>query len=106
MSVAQDIMRGLREANIFELFKNTPIERVQQIANAESEKRLLICINPIETKQTNLGSLLEEIANTRIKSAFYKFPKRMVFIGDFAGEAETRKEAIEKEIEWLKEKKK
>ena len=54
---------------------------------------------------TNLESLLEEIANTRIKSAFYKYPKRMVFIGDFAGEAETRKEAIEKEIEWLKEEK-
>ena len=52
---------------------------------------------------TNLDSLLEEIANTRIKSAFYKYPKRMVFIGDFAGEAETRKEAIEKEITWLKE---
>lgn len=55
---------------------------------------------------TNLESMLEEIANTRIKSAFYKYPKRIVFIGYFAGEAETRKEAIEKEIEWLKEKKK
>ena len=55
---------------------------------------------------TNLESMLEEIANTRIKSAFYKFPKRIVFIGYFAGEAETRKEAIEKEIEWLREKKK
>ena len=55
---------------------------------------------------TNLESLLEEIANKRIKSAFYKYPKRMVFIGDFAGEAETRKEAIEKEIEWLKDEKK
>ena len=54
---------------------------------------------------TNLDTLLPEIANTRIKSAFYKFPKRMVFIGDFAGEALTRKEAIEKEIEWLKEEK-
>jgi hypothetical protein len=55
---------------------------------------------------TNLDSLLEEIANTRIKSAFYKYPKRMVFVGDFAGEAETRKEAIDKEIEWLKDEKK
>lgn len=55
---------------------------------------------------TNLESLLEEISNMRIKSAFYKYPKRMVFIGDFAGEALTRKEAIEKEIEWLKEEKK
>ena len=55
---------------------------------------------------TNLESMLEETANTRIKSAFYKYPKRMVFIGDFAREAETRKEAIEKEIEWLKEEKK
>ena len=55
---------------------------------------------------TNLESMLEEIANTRIKSAFYKFPKRMVFIGDYAGEALTRKEAIEKEITWLKEEKK
>lgn len=55
---------------------------------------------------TNLDSLLEEFANTRIRSAFYKFPKRMVFVGDFAGEAETRKEAIEKEINWLKEEKK
>ena len=55
---------------------------------------------------TNLESLLEEIANTRIKSAFYKFPNRMVFIGDFAEEAETRKEAIEKEIEWLKSERK
>ena len=55
---------------------------------------------------TNLESMLEEIANMRIKSAFYKYPKRMVFIGDFDGEAETRKEAIEKEIEWLKEEKK
>ena len=35
-----------------------------------------------------------------------KYPKRMTFIGDFAGEAETRKEAIEKEIQWLKEEKK
>lgn len=32
--------------------------------------------------------------------------RRMVFVGDFAGEAETRKEAIEREIEWLKEEKK
>ena len=55
---------------------------------------------------TNLESMLEEIANTRIKSAFYKFPKRMVFVGDFTGEALTRKEAIEKEITWLKEEKK
>ena len=55
---------------------------------------------------TNLESLLEEIAKTRIGSAFYKFPNRMVFIGDFAGEAETRKEAIEREIDWLKEEKK
>ena len=55
---------------------------------------------------TNLESMLEEIANTRIKSAFYKFPKRMIFIGDFAGEVLTRKEAIEKEITWLKEEKK
>ena len=55
---------------------------------------------------TNLDSLLEEIANTRIQSAFYKFPKRMVFVGDFAGEVLTRKEAIEKEIEWLKDEKK
>lgn len=55
---------------------------------------------------TNLESMLEEIANTRIKSAFYKYPKRMVFVGDFAGEAETRKEAIEREVEWLKEEKK
>lgn len=55
---------------------------------------------------TNLDSLLEEFANARIKPAFYKYPKRMVFIGDFDGEAETRKEAIEKEIEWLKEEKK
>ena len=55
---------------------------------------------------TNLESMLEEIANTRIKSAFYKYPKRMVFVGDFAGEAETRKEAIEKEIEWFTEEKK
>ena len=55
---------------------------------------------------TNLESVLEEIANTRIKSAFYKYPRRMVFVGDFEGEAETRKEAIQKEIEWLKEKKK
>ena len=42
MSVAQDIIQGLKEANIFELFKDTPIERVQQIAKAESEKRLLV----------------------------------------------------------------
>ena len=55
---------------------------------------------------TNLESMLEEIANARIKSAFYKYPMRMVFIGDFAGEAETRKEAIEKEIEWLKSERK
>ena len=55
---------------------------------------------------TNLESMMEEIANTRIKSAFYKHPNREVFIGDFEGEAETRKEAIEKEIEWLKEEKK
>ena len=55
---------------------------------------------------TNLESLLEEIANTRIKSAFYKYPKRIVFIGDFAGEVLTRKEAIEKEIEWLKSERK
>ena len=55
---------------------------------------------------TNLESMLEEIANTRIKSAFYKFPRRMVFVGDFAGEVETRKEAIEKEIEWLRKEKK
>ena len=55
---------------------------------------------------TNLESMLEEIANTRIKSAFYKYPKRMVFVGDFAGEALTRKEAIEMEITWLKEEKK
>lgn len=55
---------------------------------------------------TNLDSLLEEIANTRIKSAFYKYQKRMVFVGDFAGEAETRKEAIEREINWLQEEKK
>jgi len=55
---------------------------------------------------TNLDTLLEEIANSRIKSAFYKYPKRMVFIGDFAGEVLTRKEAIEKEIEWLKEERK
>ena len=55
---------------------------------------------------TNLESLLEEIANTRIKSAFYKYPKRMVFVGDFSGEVLTRKEAIEKEITWLKEEKK
>ena len=55
---------------------------------------------------TNLESLLEEIANTRIKSAFYKYPKRMVLIGDFAGEALTRKEAIEKEIKWLKSERK
>ena len=106
MSVAQDIIQGLKEENIFEFFKHTPIERVQQIAKAESENRLLICTDPVETKLTNLGAMLEEIANTRIKSAFYKFPKRMVFIGDFAGEAETRKEAVEKEIEWLKEEKK
>ena len=105
MSVAQDIIQGLKEANVFELFKDTPIERVQQIAKAESEKRLFICIDPVETKLTNLGAMLEEIANTRIKSAFYKFPKRMVFVGDFAGEVETRKEAIEREIEWLKEEK-
>lgn len=52
---------------------------------------------------TNLESLLEEIANTRIKSAFYKYPNRMVFVGDFEGEVLTRKEAIEKEITWLKE---
>ena len=55
---------------------------------------------------TNLESMLEEIANARIKSAFYKYPKRMVFVGDFSGEAETRKEAIGKEIQWLKEEKK
>ena len=55
---------------------------------------------------TNLETLLEEIANTRIKSAFYKYPKRMCFIGDFEGEVATRKEAVEKEIEWLKEEKK
>ena len=55
---------------------------------------------------TNLESMLEEIANTRIKSAFYKYQKRMVFVGDFAGEVETRKEAIGKEIQWLKEEKK
>lgn len=55
---------------------------------------------------TNLDYMLEEFANSRIKSAFYKFPKRMVFIGDFTGEAETRKEAIEREIQWLKEEKK
>lgn len=55
---------------------------------------------------TNLESMLEEIANTRIKSAFYKYPKRMTFVGDFAGEAESRKEAIEREIQWLKEEKK
>lgn len=55
---------------------------------------------------TNLESVLEEIANTRIKSAFYKYPRRMVFVGDFAGEVETRKEAIEREIQWLKEEKK
>ena len=42
MSVAQDIIHGLKEANIFELFKDTPIERVQQIAKAESEKKLLV----------------------------------------------------------------
>lgn len=106
MSVAQDIMQGLKEANIFDLFRNTPIERVKQIAKAESENRLLICVDPVETKPTNLRAMLEEIANTRIKSAFYKYPKRMVFVGDFAGEALTRKEAIEKEIEWLKEEKK
>ena len=57
-------------------------------------------------RMTNLESMLEEIASTRIKSAFYKFHKRMTFIGDFAGEAETRKEAIEREIDWLKEEKK
>jgi hypothetical protein len=56
----------------------------------------------IVRKMTNLDTLLPEIANTRIKSAFYKFPKRMVFVGDFAEEALTRKEAVEKEIEWLK----
>ena len=55
---------------------------------------------------TNIDLLLPEIANARIKSAFYKYPKRMVFIGDFEGEVLTRKEAIEKEIEWLKEEKK
>ena len=55
---------------------------------------------------TNLDYMLEEIANTRIKSAFYKFPKRMTFVGDFEGEAETRKESIEREIKWLKEEKK
>lgn len=55
---------------------------------------------------TNLDTLLPEIANTRIKSAFYKYPKRMCFIGDFEGEVATRKEAVEKEIEWLKEEKK
>jgi hypothetical protein len=55
---------------------------------------------------TNLESLLEEFANTRIKSAFYKYPKRMIFIGDFEGEVLTRKEAIEKEINWLKEQRK
>ena len=55
---------------------------------------------------TNIETLLEEIANTRIKSAFYKFPKRMVFIGDFAGEVLTRKEAIKEEIEWLKSERK
>ena len=42
MSVAQDIIQGLREAHIFELFKDTPIERVQQIAKAENEKKLLV----------------------------------------------------------------
>ena len=42
MSVAQDIIQGLKEANIFELFKDVPIERIQQIAKAENEKKLLV----------------------------------------------------------------
>lgn len=42
MSVANDIMRGLKEANIFELFKDTPIERIKQIAEAESEGRIVV----------------------------------------------------------------